>query len=131
EVALDGRGAGKAPPVGKAADALVALFLGALGRDVLVGGDDLVLGEAALLHHDLAAAAGGAAAAHALDIDAELTRGVEHVGALGKAPALAGRHEQDERIGEVGGRVHEWVPLDALRPTLPPSVLPDISPTRG
>ena len=61
-----------------------------------------MLGEIAFLHLDLAAPAGGAAAAHALDIDAELARGVEHRRADRKAPALAGRHEQDERIADFG-----------------------------
>ena len=102
EIAEDLRRAGQAAPFGQAAHALVALFLGALGRDVVVGGDDLVLGEIAFLHLDLAAPAGGASAADALDIDAELARGIEHRRADRKPPALAGRHEQHERIGDVG-----------------------------
>ena len=101
EIAQDLRRAGQAAALRQAADAVVALFLGAARRDVVVGRDDLVLGEIAFLHLDLAAAAGGASAAHALDIDAELARGVEHGGADGKAPALAGRHEQDEGVGGV------------------------------
>ena len=78
EVALDRRRAGEAALFRQAANAVVALLLGAARRDVVVGGDDLVLGEIAFLHLDLAAAAGGASAAHALDIDAERARGVEH-----------------------------------------------------
>ena len=106
EVALDRRRTGQAAAFHEVAHSGVALFLGAQGRDVVVRGDDLVLGEIAFLHLDLAAAAGGAPAAHALDIDAELARRVEHGCADGKAPALARGHEQDERIGDVCGRVH-------------------------
>ena len=102
EVAEDQRRAGEAAPFGQAAHALVALFLRALRRDVVVGGDDLVLGEIAFLHLDLAAPAGGAPAAHALDIDAERARGIEHRRADGKAAALARRHEQDERVLDAG-----------------------------
>ena len=102
EIAEDQRRAGEAAAFGQAAHALVALFLRALWRDVFVGGHDLVLGEIALLHLDLAASAGGAAAAHALDIDAERTRGIEDRRADGKAAALAGRHEKNERIADFG-----------------------------
>ena len=112
EVAEDLRRAGEAAPFRQAAHALVAFFLGPLGRDVVVRGNDLVLGEVAFLHLDLAAPAGGAAAAHAFDIDAELARSVEHGRADGEAPALAGRHEQDEGIGDVGRRVHACKDLD-------------------
>ena len=115
EVAEDQRRAGQAAAFGQAAHALVALFLRALRRDVVVGGDDLVLGEIAFLHLDLAAPAGGAPAAHALDIDAERARGIEDRRADGKAPALARRHEQDERILDVGGRVHVSALLEFRR----------------
>ena len=48
-----------------------------------------MLGEIAFLHLDLAASASGAAAAHALDIDAELARGIKHRRSNGEPPALA------------------------------------------
>ena len=107
EVALDGCRAGEAAALGQPADPLVALLLRTPGRDVAVGRDDLVLGEAAFLHHDLAAPAGRAAAAHALHVDPERARGIEHGRADRKAPALAGGHEQDEGVGGGGRSVHE------------------------
>ena len=105
EIALDGGRAGETTPFRQAAHALVAFLLGALGRDMAERGHDLVLGEAAFLHLHLTAAAGRAAAAHALHIDAERPRRVEHRRADGKPPALAGRHEQDQRVLDVDGRV--------------------------
>src|SRR5690606_31875498 len=77
-------------------------------RNVIVRGCDAVLCEIARLHLDLAASAGRASAAYAFDIDAELARGVEERRADWKAPALARRHEENERIrGE--GSVHGWI----------------------
>ena len=73
-----------------------------------------MLGEIAFLHLDLAAPAGRATAADAFDVDAERPRRVEHRRADGKPPALAGRHEQDEGIGDVGGRVHDALALRAV-----------------
>jgi len=115
KVALDGGGAGEAAAVGQAAHALVALLLRPLGRDVVERGDNLVLGEMAFLDLDLAAPAGGAAAAHALHVDAELARGVEHRRTDRKAPALAGRHEEDERVGDVGRGVHDTTSIWEMR----------------
>src|SRR5690606_37841387 len=62
-------------------------------------------------HLHLTASAGRPAAAHAFDINAELARGVEDRRAFRKPASLAGWHEKDERIGNVGGRVHAGTPV--------------------
>ncbi|CAI2934180.1 protein of unknown function [Aminobacter niigataensis] len=111
EVADDHGRAGQPAPLGQAAHALVALFLRTLWRDVVVGRDDLVLGEVAFLDLDLAASAGGASAAHALDIDAELACGIQDGRSHRKPSALARWHEEHQRIGDVGGRVHGNTPV--------------------
>ena len=102
EVALDGGRTGEAAAFGQAADAVVALFLGADGGDVVVGRGDAVFGELAFLDLDLAAPAGGAAAADALDIDAERAGRLEHRSADGEMATLAGGHEEDEGICGLG-----------------------------
>jgi hypothetical protein len=98
EVSEDLGGAGEPASVRNAADLLVAFLLRPLFRKVVQRGDDLVLGEVAFLDRDLAAPAGGTPAADAFHIDAELARRVEHRSSDWEPAALAGRHEENERI---------------------------------
>ena len=79
EVALDLRLAAEPAAVGqRAALAGVALLDRVPGRDVVGARVDAVLGERALADVDLAAPADAAPAADAIDIDAELARGLQH-----------------------------------------------------
>ena len=64
---------------------------------------DAVLGERALGDLDLAAPADAAPAADGIEVDAEPARRVEQGGALGEAPALAGRREDDEAVRPAPG----------------------------
>src|SRR5688572_3671348 len=57
-----------------------------------------MLGEFALGDQHLAAAADAAASANGVDVDAKRARGRQERGADGETPALARRHEDDERI---------------------------------
>ena len=126
EVALNGGGAGKAAVRRDLAHLGIAQLFGAAHGNMIVGRDNLVLGKIAFLHLNLTAPARRPPAADALDIDAQLPRGVEHGCAHRKAAAFAGGHEEDEGIG--GGHV------DSLREDwsqAPLSVLSDISPARG
>ena len=63
-----------------------------------------MLGELAEGDLDLAAPAQAAAAAHRVDVHAERTAGLQQRRADGKAPALAGRHEDHELVGGHGVR---------------------------
>ena len=65
---------------------------------MILRGGDAVLGELAFLHLDLAAPANAAPAAHALDVDAERARRIEHRRAERKTPPPPGGHEEDERV---------------------------------
>ena len=102
EVALNGGRAGKAAVRRDLAHFGVAQLFGAALGNMVVGRDDLVLGEIAFLHLDLTAPARRPPAADAFDINAKLPRGVEHRRAGGEAAAFAGGHEEDEGVGRDG-----------------------------
>ena len=57
-----------------------------------------MLGELAFLHLDLAAPADAAPAAHALYVDAQRPRRIEHRRADGKPPPPPRGHEENERV---------------------------------
>ena len=64
-----------------------------------------MLGEFAFAHIDLAAPANGPPAANRIDINAQRTRRREHRRPKRKPPALAGRRENDQRVGFVHQRL--------------------------
>src|SRR5690606_25253888 len=76
----------------------IALLLGREFGDVIQRRRDAMLGEPALLDLDLAAAAYAPAAADAPHIYAELARRFQHGRADRKSAALAGWHEEHQRI---------------------------------
>ena len=123
EVALDRGGAGEAALLAElAALRDVARFGVGEGRQVVVAGGDLVLGELAFRHLDLAAPANAPPAADGFDIDAERARRIEHRRAERKPPPPPGGHEKDERVFAWGrswcggGSHHPTCPRRASRP---------------
>ena len=102
EVALDPRGARQPLSVSEGLALVdVALLRRVPRAQVVRGGANAVLGELAKRGLYAATPTDAPPTAHALHMDAELTRGVEHWGAGRKPAALAGRLEDDER-----GRAH-------------------------
>ena len=96
-VALHERRAGKTVTGRQPPPARVALLDFADGGNARCTGAHAVLGEFALGDHDLAASADSAPAADRIDVDAERARGLQEWSADRESPALAGRHEDDER----------------------------------